>query len=476
MPFIVPSGASIDYLGTGLSSALTESLAPLSGLKITASTSTQAVAGKSLTAPEIAANLGITHLVEGNVEKLGAGYRFSVRLIEAKTSDQIWARSFEGRPDQLQALKSRMARALAGALRARLGVGQGNMIEQRNVDPRAYEAYLRALERVSVRNELDARLEAIKQFRLAASIQPDFADAHASYAYLLALSNPRQLAMTPEQLIAEQERATARALELDPDNDLALIARSWALMGFDGNVDQALPINRAVLKRSPDIAPAFYSAAIGLWMSGRAREALHHIDQAIQLDPFDTSMQSYRAKILYSLGDYEGVREAAEKCPDPCAQMTFDWGRALVGFGTPTQFKQDFPRLEERVRPANIPPEVLEGHRRIAEALVLGRPYKPRPIDAGVGIEFFNAAVFTRLDSFEQGLRYARIAADTQPAFTVLEILNEGRLTFTPEQRADPRYHQLFRQPKLVGIATARRKEGVTAGLPIFPIKTYTGR
>ena len=84
--------------------------------------------------------------------------------------------------------------------------------------------------------------------------------------------------------------------------------------------------------------------------------------------------------------------------------------------------------------------------------------------------------MFARLVGLDQGLRHARIAADRQQADNVLDILNEGRLTFTPEQRADPRYHALFSHPKLAGIAAARRKEGVLAGLPVFPINPYAGR
>ncbi|MGI8704321.1 MAG: TIR domain-containing protein [Sphingomicrobium sp.] len=476
MPFATQTGAGIDYMGVGLAGALADSLAPLSGLKITAGTSTKAVAGLGLTAPEIGRKLNITHLVEGDVHRNGDRYAISVRLVEARTSEQIWARSFEARSQQLQRLKNRMAHELAGALRARLGVGQGEIVERGDVDPRAYEAYLRALERVSVRGQRDARSEAIRQFRLAASIQPDFADAHAGYAYLLALSVPHHLAMTWEQLIREQQQATGRALKLDPDNDLALIAKSIALHNFYGNIDEALAIDQTVLRRSPDFVPAHYSVASSLWMRGRAREAIHHLDQAIALDPFDTLMHSYRAKILYSLGDYQGVRDAVEKCPDPCAGIGFEWALAMTGFATPAQLRQDLPRLMERGRAVPLPPEILEETMRIAEALVLGRPYKPRPIEEGVPPTFVNAAISARLESFEQALRYARIAADRQQADDVLDILNEGRLTFTPEQRADPRYHALFRHPKLVGIATARRKEGVLAGLPVLPIKTYSGR
>lgn len=477
MPFVTPTGGGIDYLGAGLSSALADSLAPLAGLKITASTSTQALAGKSLTAPEIAAKLGITHLVEGNVEKLGARYNFSVRLIDAKTSEQIWARSFEGGLDQVQTLKTRMARELAGALSARLGAGQGDIAERRNVDPRAYEAYLRALERVSVRDQEEARLEAIKQFRLAASIQPDFADAHAGYAYLMALSIPRQLGMSWNEIIAQQRSATRRALELDPDNDLALVAEATALQNFDGEVARSTAISRQVLKRSPNFGPAHYSLAASLLMAGQGREALDHLDQAIDRDPFDMLLRFYRNKVLYSLGDYEAIRRGArcgEECGETSAPRWFFLG--MVGFATPAQYREDFPLFVERAAALGRTPAQLARSQGIADALILGRPYRLAKFEDQRDLTFANAALAARLIGFEEGLHYARVAADREQADGVVEILNEGRVTFTPEQRADPRYHQLFRHPKLIGTATARRKAGVTAGLPVFPVKPYTGR
>lgn len=476
MPFDTADGPAIDYLGAGLASALADSLAPLSGLKITAATSTQALAGKGLTAPDIAKKLAVTHLVEGNVQKLGERFNISVRLIEAKRSEQIWTRSFEGAVAELQEIKSRMARELAGALRARLGVGEGEIADRSNVDARAYEAYLRALERVSVRDRREARLEAIKQFRLAASIDPDFADAHAGHAYLLALSTPEQLGTTWQQLKAEQRRATARALQLDPDNDLALIASSTAIKNFDGDVDKAIVIDRAVLERSPNFGPAHYSMAASLWMRGRAREALDHLDLAIQLDPFEGPLRFYRTKILLSLGDYDGVRAAALACGDSCGGDNFLWFQAMAGFATPEQVKKDSAALAARARADGVSPEVWADALGIIQALATGKPYRPNPLDDDDYLEFVDAAIAARLISFEEGLRIARAAADRHQADFVLDILNDGRLTFTPEQRADPRYHQLFRHPKLAKIAAARRKEGVTAGLPNFPVKAYTGR
>ncbi|MBA3511029.1 TIR domain-containing protein [Sphingomonas sp.] len=475
MPFVTSGDRGIEYLGAGLSSALADSLTPLSGLRITSSTSTHALAGKSLTAPEIAQRLGITHLVEGNVQKLGERLSISVRLIDAKSSEQVWARTFEGAADELQVLKNRMARELAGGLRAGLGAGEGDVAQRRNVDPAAYEAYLRALERVSVRDERDARLEAIKQFRLAASIQPDFADAHAGYAWLMALSMPDQLGMSWSELIAEQRRANERALELDPENNLALVAKSTALNNFSGAVDQALPIDQAVLKRSPNFGPAHYSIAASLWLTGRTREALGHLEQAIERDPFDTLLPFYRVKILYSLGDYGTVRDAAINCRDFCEAIGWYWFSAMAGFATPAQYREDFPVLAKAALAGELSEQEVAEVRGIADRLILGRPFKLPPIPEDARVDFFAAAIAARMRSFDEGLRHARTATERDQADSVLDILNEGRLTFTPEQRADPRYHQLFRHPKLIRIAAARRKQGVTAGLPLFPVKTYGG-
>ena len=475
MPFATHGNRDLDYLGAGLAGALADSLAPLAGLKITATTSTQALAGKGLTASDIGKKLGVSHLVEGEVQRTADRYAISVRLIEAGSSGQIWARTFEGPSEELQELKNRLARELAGALQARLGVGQGEIAERGNVDPRAYEAYLRALERVSVRDNRDARIEAIKQFRLAASIQPDFAEAHAGEAYVLALSLPRQLGISWQQLMTEQRRARARALELDPNNDFALISGATALKNFNGDADAALAIDQAVLKQSPDFGPAHYSMAASLWMRGRGREALDHLERAIDRDPFDILLRLYRAQILYSLGDYEAVRSTVQKCPEPCAGIGFLWFVAMLGLATPAEYAEDWPAFVERSRVDRVPPDVMADAKAMADALILGRPYKAGPADNGA-VGFVDAAFEARLVSFEEGLRIARIAADNEHADSALDILNESRVTFTPEQRADARYHALFRHPKLIKIAAARRREGVTAGLPIFPVKPYSGR
>lgn len=231
-----------------------------------------------------------------------------------------------------------------------------------------------------------------------------------------------------------------------------------------------------MLRRSPNFGPAHYTLAADLLMAGQGRKALDHLEQAIERDPFDMPLRFYRTKILYSLGDYEAVRSDAGQCAEECGYITYGWFLAMVGFATPAQYRQDFPLIIERLAAEEASAAELADVRGIADALILGRPYALAKLDDGDDIYFDNAAIAARMISFDEGLHYARIAADREQADAVIDILNEGRVTFTPEQRADPRYHELFRHPKLIGTATARRKAGVTAGLPVFPVKPYIGR
>lgn len=148
----------------------------------------------------------------------------------------------------------------------------------------------------------------------------------------------------------------------------------------------------------------------------------------------------------------------------------------MVGFATPGQYREDFPLIAERAAADGASAADLAKARGIADALILGRSYTLPKFEDEDDMHFSGAAIAARLIGFEEGLRYARVAADRDQPDGVIDLLNEGRVTFTPEQRADPRYHQLFRHPKLIKIAAARRREGVTAGLPVFPVEPYTGR
>lgn len=473
MPFTAPPGADTAWLGTGLSGALNNNLATLSGLRLTSSTSTQAVAAQSLTSPEIGERLKVSHLVEGEVQKSGENLSIIVRLVEAGSSSQLWTRNYSGTLAQLPALQGQMSADLAAALQARLDVAQGDLgATHRKVDPRAYEAYLRGIELLSLRHAAGKRREALQQFRLASSIAPDFADAYAGRAYLLALSYPDQIGAGWPAIQAEQREATRRALQLDPSNLLAEAARLAALHNFDGQIEPVQAGAERLLAQAPDFAPANYVYASSLAFAGRYREAIAHYDRVVASDPFNQVVRTARMESLIDAGDYAAVRKEALDCAGNCERLLDTWYEAVLVLATPRDYAADYPGLEKVS--THVPPDITLLSRQLADTIIMGKPFTGKLTPDGPG--YFLAALEAKVGSLDRALEFADEAAASDHPDGIRSLVNGRRLNFSPAQRADPRYHALFRHPKLVALERYRRKSGLLEGLPVFPVKPYEGR
>lgn len=466
LPFATSGDGDIAYLGSGLPGSITAALSNYSGLALTASTSAQAVAKQGLTATEIGKRLGVSHIVEGEVRKQGDRLAIDIRLVDAGNSKQLWSRNYDGSVAELQKIQGRIGADLAAALQARLDIGQGNFAENVNVDPRAYEAYLRGIEQLSLRVNVDSRVEALKQFRLAASIAPDFADAHAGVAYILALSVPSQVNMSWDEIKLEQKRAADRALQLDPNNLFAQTAQATAFHNFDGEIDRPFAMSSDILRRSPDFGPALYLHAFSLAYAGKYREALPFYDRAIERDPVSRNLRSARAGAMMGLRDYDGIKREARACTTDCDWLFNSWYTAMLAFATPEQYQVDNPELE-RID-VNLPPGIRLLARQAADAIILGKPFSGKLPEQP---DVFLALMHAKLGSSDKAFELLNASMKEQQPDTVTQILNPGRMQFSEAQRADPRYHQFFNHPQFAKMIAHRRNNGVLDGLPVFPVR-----
>src|SRR5205814_7466840 len=64
-------------------------------------------------APAIARALGVHYLLAGNVRRVGARVRVSIRLLTGATAVETWGDVFDRKPDELLALPSVIAQAVA---------------------------------------------------------------------------------------------------------------------------------------------------------------------------------------------------------------------------------------------------------------------------------------------------------------------------------------------------------------------------
>ncbi len=278
-----------DYFSDGLSEELIKALGRIGGLKVAARQSSSTFKGKSVSIGEIARQLDVGAVLEGNVRRDGPRLRVSAQLIDARTGYQLWSRDFDRGKDDLFSVQDEIAEAVATSLRvtllsddvAKLTVGN-------TTKPAALDAYLRGMK---LRSELttDSARQALAAFDVAVKLDPDFALAHVERAATL-INFVEGFGGVGNDLAAIQRfrvqafAAAERAVSLAP----RLGAAHAVLAGAEEELWQ-FPAAEAEYARARELAPsdatterryARFAAAMGHHSS--AASAAQH---AVQLDP-----------------------------------------------------------------------------------------------------------------------------------------------------------------------------------------------
>src|SRR3546814_16486108 len=73
-------------------------LADIGDLKVISRTSTEKYASHPENLEQIARELGVAHIVEGSVQKVGNDVLISVQLVDSRTDHHLWAESYQRTP------------------------------------------------------------------------------------------------------------------------------------------------------------------------------------------------------------------------------------------------------------------------------------------------------------------------------------------------------------------------------------------
>jgi tetratricopeptide (TPR) repeat protein len=139
--------------------------------------------------------------------------------------------------------------------------------------------------------------------------------------------------------IAEVRRLAHRAVELGPDDPVALATAGVALAFVAGELEAGDALIEKGLELNPNLAWAWlYSGWVKAW-SGEADTAISHITRAMQLSPHDPNLFSMRRAIAFAhfiAGRYQEALSAADivmKSPQNAfiAMATVAASAALLG-------------------------------------------------------------------------------------------------------------------------------------------------
>ena len=134
------------YFAEGIQDEILTRLSKIADLKVISRTSTQHYKSTPENLPDIARQLGVAHILEGSVQKIGDAVRVNVQLIKAANDSHLWADTFDRKLTDIFSVESEVAKAIADQLRAKLTGQEEQVIAAKPTDNlEAYDAYLRGL-------------------------------------------------------------------------------------------------------------------------------------------------------------------------------------------------------------------------------------------------------------------------------------------------------------------------------------------
>jgi TolB-like protein/Flp pilus assembly protein TadD len=304
LPFVDLAGGSNEYLADGIAETLINALSGVPGLRVAARTSAFSFKGKNEDVRAIAEALGVSHVLEGSVQRAGDQLRITAQLINAGDGFHVWSENFDRNVSDVFAVQDEVARAVVSALQVRLAGGANDrVVEQgtKNID--AYNSYLQGLFHWNKRTTADLQ-RAATYFQQAIAADSGFASAWAGLALAYVLFIPSEYdvpGMSAVDALDRAEQAARKALALDQFNVQAQTALASAL-DHRGLLEES---SREFL-RAIELDPRFPTArqwyASNLASRGEMAEALAQMLAAQQLDPLSLVIGVETGEYLDAVG------------------------------------------------------------------------------------------------------------------------------------------------------------------------------
>ena len=331
------------HFSDGVSEEIIDRLNKSRDLRVIARKSSFSFRDQVLSVPEIAAQLGVTHVLEGSVRTAGSQLRITARLVEAESNSQLWSRTYEREIGDLFAVQDEIAGEVANALDATLAGSA-----KRAPVLAAHNLFLQGQFFYERRGPGDVE-RSVSYYKQALKVDPAYAKAWAALAGAYSLLAYEGGMSRSEALEAQGEAARKavdldpylaagharlaqyywdigdrpnsyhifdRAIELDP-NDLLVLTFAAGIAMRDGDIDTAIRRYDQVVEREPRSASYRFNRGIYLQAADRYPEAIAELEKARELNPeFGWELDLAIARILVVQKRLDEARAWVEWLPE----------------------------------------------------------------------------------------------------------------------------------------------------------------
>lgn len=305
-----------EYFVEGMHDALLTELSRINGLTVISRQSVLRYKGSDKSMQEIAQELQTHALIEGSILRADDEVRFNVQLIASATDDHLWAEMYDRKLENVLALHSEVAQAIADQVKITLTPDDESQLgETRSVNPETYELYLKGMYHLQKATP-DGIEKGLAYLNEAVESDPTEPLGYAGLAYGYSWVGHF---VDPQAYVLARE-AASKALELDSTMAEVHQSLAEAKMYLDFDVTGAKPIFEKVMSMNPNLAFNRSEYAWVLLQLKRHEESFAEIERAVALDPLNPIFPSYAGWQHWWTGKFETglewVHKALELNPD----------------------------------------------------------------------------------------------------------------------------------------------------------------
>jgi TolB-like protein len=308
-------GGSLDqeYFADGIVEDILTALSRMRWLFVIARNSSFTYKGKAIDIRQVGRELGVRYVLEGSIRRSADRLRITGQLIDAATGAHVWADNFDGPVTDVFELQDQFVQRVVGSIarqleRAEIERAGRKPIE--NLD--AYDYYLRGMAYAHAASKPEND-KALALFEKAIALDPNFASAYALAAWCHGTRKAQGMAADPDHEVAETRRLAWRAIELGPEDAVALCFAGRAIAYVLCDVEAGAAFIERSLMLDRNFATAWSANGWLKTRLGQPEAAIDYLKIAMRLSPVDPLMYNMLAALAFAdlfLGRH---REAAEK-------------------------------------------------------------------------------------------------------------------------------------------------------------------
>lgn len=433
------------YFVSGMQASIISGLSRISRLRVTSKASTQQFRNASLSLEQIAAQLGVSRIVEGTVLRNNNIVSIAIRLMNARSGEQVWSARFEDQLENIMVLQARIAQEIADRVHVRMEPAELEQFDAAQaVNPEAYLAFLRGVFHVERFNPEDMTIAAT-HFQRAVDIDPEYALGYWGLSKLCAFQ--AQVGMlTPDEAREQCMPPVRKALELDPflpEAYLGLAAIStWQSFDWEAaqrNFERAIALNPSYAE-----AHMFYSHFLGI--IGELEKSTYHIETAVALDPLNPFLRGLYSVQLVMVNQYEDAITEAEAALGAAPGYAFGYTTLILAHDTLGNHDEAVEAFANKMRFVGGNPEAAQ----MLEAAYAQLGYEGAMLQMANALE--QASVSDYIPSmriatlYEQGGDYEKAMKWYESALDLRDpnVPYVGVNVKNPEMQRHPRFKELL--------------------------------